>query len=360
MLLKAQRIFAVIVTTAIVLMAGVSAQAQGQGQAQQGGPGRWVRMAAFPDPDEELYGIAANGKMYVVGGFAGGKMGLVHEYDPATDKWATKKTMPTPVHHQAMAEFHGKIYVFGGYTSVAGAGGGGWAPVDNAWEYDPVADSWKALAPLPSKRGSAIAAEVGGKIYVIGGAVPGGTETAISPIRAAHSVGTNDVYDPATNKYESRSPMPTARNHAFSGVVNGKIYVIGGRLAHSFISVASNTDVVEEYDPATNEWGAVKAKMPTPRSGGASGTYGGKIYTTGGEWQTPQWQATFRAFEAYDPATNTWASLPALPLPRHGVAGAFLGNKFHLVSGRITPGGVGGPDTQSATSEHDVYEVPEK
>ena len=30
-------------------------------------------------------------------------------------------------------------------------------------------DSWKALAPMPTARTAAVAAEVGGKIYVLGG-----------------------------------------------------------------------------------------------------------------------------------------------------------------------------------------------
>lgn len=102
--------------------------------------GRWTRLAPFPEPDEELYGITANGKLYVIGGFGGGKArGIVFEYDPATDRWTKKKPMARPVHHQAMVEFRGKIYVFGGF--VAPSAGGGWEPVDNAWEYDPVADS---------------------------------------------------------------------------------------------------------------------------------------------------------------------------------------------------------------------------
>ena len=42
---------------------------------------RWTKAAAFPEPDEELYGVTANGKMYVIGGFGGGKgRGLVYEY----------------------------------------------------------------------------------------------------------------------------------------------------------------------------------------------------------------------------------------------------------------------------------------
>ena len=43
--------------------------------------------------------------------------------------------------------------------------------------------------------------------------------------------------------------MSVPRNHAFGGVVNGKIYVIGGRTGHGFILSATNTDVVEEYNP---------------------------------------------------------------------------------------------------------------
>jgi N-acetylneuraminic acid mutarotase len=57
------------------------------------------------------------------------------------DARTKKKPMAGPVHHQAMVESGGKIYVFGGF--VAPTTGGGWEPVDNAWEYDPVVDSWK-------------------------------------------------------------------------------------------------------------------------------------------------------------------------------------------------------------------------
>ena len=65
-------------------------------------------------------------------------------------------------------------------------------------------------------------------------------------------LSTNDVYDPATNKWESRKPMAVPRNHAFGGAVNGKIYVIGGRTGHGFILSATNTDVVEEYNPVND------------------------------------------------------------------------------------------------------------
>src|ERR1700686_44850 len=134
----------------------------------------WKKGAPFPQPDEELYGVALNGKMYVIGGWDDGKAGGVnYEYNPTTDKWTKKQPMPRPAHPPAPAAANGKIYVMGGFIppkDTAIPVGGAWEPIDNAWEYDPAADSWKSLAPLPGKRGSALAAEVGGKIYVIGGA----------------------------------------------------------------------------------------------------------------------------------------------------------------------------------------------
>jgi len=319
--------------------------------------GKWVKLAPFPEPAEELLGAAANGKMYVFCGLAPGwkPIAMVYEYDPATDKWAKKKPMPLLSHHVAFTEYRGKIYAFGGFVLPA-TGPAAWVPVDNAWEYDPVADTWKALAPLPTKRGSPVAAVAGDKIYVIGGATTpsGSKETAVHPARPHVSQGTVEEYDPATNTWRQRSSMPTPRNHATTGVVNGKIYVIGGRVGGAFItSGSSNVDVVEEYDPATDAWGSPRAKMPSPRSAMASGVYGGRIYVTGGEGQDSQRMYTFRALEAYDPANNRWTILPSMPVSRHGLAGAVIGNRLHMVSGDVQSAGTG---VQVHTDSHDAFE----
>ena len=326
----------------------------------------WKKGAPFPEPDEELYGVPANGKLYVFGGFGGGKApGIAYEYNPATDRWTKKAPMPRPAHHPALAAANGKIYVMGGFVppkDTAIPVGGAWEPIDSTWEYDPAADSWKPLPPLPGKRGSAIAAEVGGKIYVIGGAttVEGSKDPFFTFFGPARVLGTNDVYDPATNKWESRAPMSVPRNHAFSGVVNGKIYVIGGRTGHAFILSATNTDVVEEYNPASNTWSMPKERMPTARSGGASGTDGRRIYVAGGEVTTKELVAAYRAIEAYDPATNSWSTLPSMPMPRHGVAGGVIGNRFHLVSGMIQSAGAMSfldPTLSAHTAMHDILEL---
>ena len=69
-------------------------------------PSPWKKAAPFPEPDEELYGVAVNGKLYVIGGWGDGKArGANYEYDPATDKWTKKKSMPRPAHHAALAAY---------------------------------------------------------------------------------------------------------------------------------------------------------------------------------------------------------------------------------------------------------------
>ena len=329
-------------------------------------PSPWKKAAPFPEPDEELYGVAVGGKLYVIGGWGEGKArGANYEYDPATDKWTKKKSMPRPAHHAALAAYNGKIYVCGGFVPPEQTQiptGGAWQPIDDMWEYDPAADSWKTLAPLPGNRGAAVAVEAGGKIYVIGGAttVEGSKDpffTFFGPCRVLH---TNDVYDPATNKWESRKPMAVPRNHAFAGAVNGKIYVIGGRTGHGFILSATNTDVVEEYNPVADMWSAPKERMPTARSGGGYGTDGRRIYVAGGEVTTNQLVGAFRGIEAYEPATNSWTTMPPMPMPRHGVAGAVIGNRFHLVSGMITSAGAMAmfdPKLEVHTASHDVLEL---
>jgi len=316
--------------------------------------GKWEHKAPFPDPSEEVLGIGARGKMYVFAGLAPiwKPKGLVYEYDPATDKWTKKKPMARPSHHLALAEYQGKIYAFGGFV-LPQSGPPAWVPIDNAWEYDPATDTWKALASMPTKRGAAAAAVINGKVYVVGGAtVPAGTnETAVSPARPHLAVGTVEEYDIATNTWRERRPMPTARNHLLAGAVNGKLYAIGGRLGAAFIGLASDTDVVEEYDPALDLW-RIKARMPTARSAIAGGVYDERIYVAGGEMQDTQKSATFRAFEAYDPATNSWTIMPAMPVSRHGMAGGVTGRELHLVSGDVQSAGSG---LEVSSNYHDVF-----
>lgn len=65
--------------------------------------------------------------------------------------------------------------------------------------------------------------------------------------------------------------------------------------------------------------------------------------------------AAFRALEAYDPAGNRWTMLPQMPVPRHGLAGAVIGNRLHLVSGDVQSAGI--PEMHLHSDSHDAFDL---
>jgi N-acetylneuraminic acid mutarotase len=200
---------------------------------------------------------------------------------------------------------------------------------------------------------AASATESGGKIFVIGGASvhPGHKIVSLSPFVPHRALDTNEAYDPATNQWEARSPMPTARNHAAMGKVNGKIFVIGGRMAAAYLASGSDTDIVEQYDPAADSWGAVGLRMPTARSGMGWATFQDRIYVAGGQEYDAHIVAAIRAVEAYDPASNQWSVLPTMPTARHGVNVAIVNNRLYVIGGHLQGGFIGGAAANSDANE---------
>jgi N-acetylneuraminic acid mutarotase len=111
------------------------------------------------------------------------------------------------------------------------------------------------------------------------------------------------------------------------------------------------TDTLEIYDPASNTWTA-GAPLLAPRAGVASAAANGCLYLIGGEGNDADPRGIFDLNELYDPATDTWHSLPPMPLPTHGLTGAaYLNGWIHLPSG-ATRRGVSGADV---TVNHQVF-----
>jgi N-acetylneuraminic acid mutarotase len=320
----------------------------------------WSEAKQFPAPFSEVYGLATGGKLYVFGGLADGTtpQGLVYVYDGGSDSWTKNRNMPRALHHTAQAELDDKIYMFGGFAAGTATEGLGWRPTDFAAEYDPAVDRWKALPPMPTPRGAAIAVTFANKLYVIGGGtMPPGKAPAPLGFGSPHYViGTVEVFDPAANSWRKMTDMPTPRNHiAGIGAIGGKIHVIGGRIGSVFMAGADNLDIVEAYDPATDSWSAPRARMPTLRSGGGWGVYNDKIYVGGGELRDDRMLGAVKSLEAYDPARNLWTILPPMPISRHGCSAGFIGSKLHFVGGDVTSSNV--YEVSVATPRHDVFDA---
>jgi N-acetylneuraminic acid mutarotase len=138
---------------------------------------------------------------------------------------------------------------------------------------------------------------------------------------------------PPTNQWRKRAVLPTARADLAAVTVGDKIYAIGGWHVRNASNHPIALDTVEVYDPLTNIW-TTKAPMPTARYwlSAARGS-DGRIYVYGGVDTTTN---TVSALEAYDPATDTWATLARLSLPssaQSAVGAAFVGGKFYVIGG---------------------------
>ena len=242
----------------------------------------WTEKADIPTPRLLLAASVVDGKIYVIGGGNRSQLGLptVEEYDPATDTWTRKADMPTPRHGLSTSVVNGRIYAISGFD------GTNMATVE---EYDPASDTWTKKADLPTLRSHLATQVVDGKIYAIGG-----WDRRASIDTVFSSVA---VYDPAADTWTKKADMPTARWAAASGVVNGKIYVVGGTVA-SGGEDRQNLQTVEVYDPETDTW-AQEIDMPTARGCLSASVIDGKLYAVGGRLESFEVFPTVEEFVSF-------------------------------------------------------------
>jgi N-acetylneuraminic acid mutarotase len=338
----------IVISFAVIVLAFVSsAQAQG----------KWRSGAPIPQGANEVIGAAIDGQVLVYGGQdpQSKAQGIFLKYDPGKNEWSSLPSNPVPVHHGAAVAIGHKFYVLGGFR-LPDTGKTGWYPENKAWVFDADAQKWSALPDMPTARGALAAVAVDKKIYVVGGAnIPQGAQLpdGLTPGGTVELLGTTEVFDTETSKWSSLAPMPTPRNHHSIAYVDGKIYAIGGRVGSCYSGGwSTNVWMNEAYDIATNTW-ATRAPMPTARSGTGIATVDGRIHVLGGEGWIDDFGGVFRAHEVYDPKTNSWSRAARMITPRHGFAAAEIGKIIYAVSGVNNAGGAG---TLSVVAVNEIFE----
>ncbi len=220
------------------------------------------------------------------------------------DCWETKASMHKARIGLGAATVNDKIYAIGGLGDVTGVG---YTSLDINEEYNAVTDSWIYRAPMSTPRYGFAITVWQNKIYCIGGKPPNRQE---SPSATATDV--NEVYDPTTDTWTILKPMPTARMNAQANVVNGKIYLMGGRILDIPDSMTYNLN--EVYDPLTDSW-SIKTPMPISAATTASTVVDDKIYIFAQGLNM-----------IYDPQNDSW-SYGTSPLSNNSaIAGATTGN----------------------------------
>ncbi len=284
-------------------------------------PGEWGFRAGLLVANSEFALAEANGKIYVMGGYPASRVtsSTVQVYDIATDTWKLGPELPQPNNHGMAASVNGKVYLLGGQFTDDQQGA---TAVDVVLELDPAKGSWVQKARMPTARSGGVAVVLDGKIYVAGGRVPRGSDFA--------------AYDPATDTWETLPNLPSQRNHISGAAINGRVHIVGGRLGNGLSPIKS--DANEAFDPRARIW-TTAAPMLRGRSGMNGVMARGCFHVWGGEAPT----GMTPDHDYYDPRTDKWSSLADMPIPIHGVVGsAFVDGYIWATGGGTAVGGASG------------------
>jgi N-acetylneuraminic acid mutarotase len=134
----------------------------------------WQRRASITNGRHHMGSAVLGGKIYAIGGQHHHDEHLVTQstvevYDPATDRWTTRASIPRARGHISSSTFvlSGRIVVAGGEISH----GTRIADVD---AYDPGSNTWVSLTPLPQTKASGVAGPYEGGFLYSGGGWKGG------------------------------------------------------------------------------------------------------------------------------------------------------------------------------------------
>lgn len=275
-----------------------------------------------PAERHEAGAVVLNDRIYLMGGR--GKR-PVNEYNPVTQRWTNLGTPSQEMHHFQPVIYKNRIWVVGAMTCCFPRED----VLDRIQVFDPKTRQWSQGPRIPANRlrGSAGAAMYDGKLYVVGGSTNG---------HDGGDVNWFDVYDPATDSWNSLADAPTRRDHASAIVVDDKLIVAGGRQTDhpdTFANLVSRTDI---YDFKTGKWSR-GPNIPTPRAGAMTVGFGNDVVLAGGE--TERSGAAEKTVQAYNSKTNQWRTLPSLKQGRHSGGAAVLDGIMHVISGNGTRGG---------------------
>ncbi len=227
-------------------------------------------------------------------------------------EWITKSSMPT-----ARKEISNAAIAIDGKIYVVGGVSSDGNITDKLERFDPATNTWETMSPVPNNIWRASAATSGGKLYVFGGY----QSTSGFPFNPTNRVF---EYDPSNDTWAEKSSMSTARGTSVAVEVSGKIHVIGGAASDAL-------SLHEVYDPSNDSWES-KASMTTARSGLTGVALEGKIFLVGGYFLSGG-VVSQKVLEVYDPSNNSWTSKTSMPISRHGIASVVVNNRMYVFGG---------------------------
>lgn len=284
----------------------------------------------LPTNRHECALAAANGKLYLLGGRG---VKAVEEYDPKKDTWVEKAVTPLEMSHFQAITYRDEIYVVGAFTGPYPHE----LPIPKMYVFNPERNEWREGPEIPEnrRRGAAGAFVYDDKIYVVCGIQDGHWDGQVAWF---------DEYDPKTNQWRQLPDAPRPRDHVSVAMVDGKLYLAGGRLSTAKTKNVFNLTIpeVDVYDFKTNAWTTLdkSQNIPTQRAGNMAVAYGKKVLILGGE--SAAQNTAHREVEAYNTKAKQWEKFTPMTQGRHGTGAVVLNGKVYVVAGSANRGG--GPE----------------
>lgn len=125
-----------------------------------------------------------------------------------------------------------------------------------------------------------------------------------------HSTDEFACFDPATGEWTALTPLPTPRSSHDAVVIGNTIFVVGGwQLAGESPGEWTDAGLSFDLNHPQAGWKPI-AEPPFKRRALATAQLDGKVVVLGGMQEE---QGVTNRVDAYDPSTDTWSELPALP-----------------------------------------------
>lgn len=185
----------------------------------------WTIHAAMPATTQRGASVAGviGTTIYLAGGLRSGAVAEVSAFETTTGTWTTTlPPLPAIRDHACGAVVGGKLYVIGGRAGNINARTG------SVEEYTP-GGAWVSKAPMPTARGGTACGVIGDRIIIVGGEG--------NPATASGVFAEVEAYEPATDTWQTLTPMVSPRHGVGAAVVGGSLYVPGGANKQSFGAV---------------------------------------------------------------------------------------------------------------------------
>jgi len=193
----------------------------------------WSPKAPMPVARAGLAAAGLDGRLYAAGGFPPERERDLTVYDPAQNAWGELAPMPTGRNHLGVVALGSLLYVVGGRSGSIG-------PEENTGAlevFDPVAGDWSPLPPMPTPRSGAATAVFENQVFVFGGEG--------NPEDPNGIFDDTEAYDPEANEWQALAPMPTGRHGFGAAVLPDGVHLPGGATVAGF----GVSDVHEVFVP---------------------------------------------------------------------------------------------------------------